>query len=205
MTRDHDEIDTIDLSGDPISPADLNALHSRLVSGAHEAGLLDVAYRTIDTPVGPLLLAATPEGLVRVAYHQEGFEAVLMNLATKVSPRILEAPGRLDRAARELEEYFARRRQSFDLPVDLRLSSGFRRRVLGYLPNIDYGQTASYQNVAAAVDNPKAVRAVGSACATNPLPLIIPCHRVVRSDGNPGSYLGGPATKRQLLEMESAA
>ena len=120
--------------------------------------------------------------------EREGPDAVLGELATRVSPRILEAPRRLDVTARQLEEYFARRRRRFDLPLDMSLSSGFRRTVLTYLSNIAYGQTASYGAVAAAVDNPKAVRAVGSACATNPLPLIIPCHRVIRSDGVTGAY-----------------
>lgn len=169
------------------------------------AGVLDLAYRTMDTPVGTLLLAATPIGLVRVAYQQEDIDAVLFDLAARISPRVLEAPRRLDAAARQIDEYFDGRRHRFDLPLDLRLSSGFRRQVLDYLPHIGYGQTASYQTVAANLNNPKAVRAVGSACATNPLPLVIPCHRVIRSDGRPGSYLGGADTKSRLLEMEAAA
>ena len=184
---------------------DLTALHQRLVTEADIAGLLDISYRTLDTPVGTLLLAATPSGLLRVAYQQEDLEKVLAELAVKVSPRILEAPGRLDGSVRQLEEYFDGRRHRFDLPLDLSLSSGFRRRVLDYLPAIAYGHTASYQVVASAVDNPRAVRAVGSACATNPLPLVIPCHRVIRSDGLIGSYLGGADAKRRLLELEAAA
>ena len=186
-------------------PADdvMAALHARLTAQAEAAGLLDVAYRTVDTPVGTLLLAATPAGLVRVAYEREGIDTVLERLASKVSPRILRAPRRLDGAARQLEEYFARHRTPFDLPLDLSLSGGFRRSVLSYLPAIGYGQTASYQSVAAAVHNPKAVRAVGTACATNPLPLVIPCHRVIRSDGQLGAYLGGPEIKHQLLDMEA--
>jgi methylated-DNA-[protein]-cysteine S-methyltransferase len=183
----------------------MTALHARLVSDAQAAGLLDLGYRTLDTPVGTLLLAATPAGLVRVAFSQEGVEDVLAELAVKISPRILAAPGRLDDTVRQLEEYFAGRRHRFDLPLDLSLSSGFRRTVLAYLPRITYGQTASYSTVAAAVDNPRAVRAVGSACATNPLPLIIPCHRVIRSDGLAGSYRGGSDVKRLLLNMEAAA
>ena len=130
---------------------------------------------------------------------------MLLNLAGRISPRILETPRRLDEAARQLEEYFAGRRTAFDLPLDLRLSAGFRRSVLAYLPAIGYGQTASYQSVAAAVHNPKAVRAVGTACATNPLPVVIPCHRVIRSDGQLGAYLGGPEIKHQLLDLEAAA
>jgi methylated-DNA-[protein]-cysteine S-methyltransferase len=187
------------------SPPDMTALHRRLVAEADAAGLLDISYRTADTPLGTLLLAATPAGLLRVAFQREDREEVLAELTAKVSPRILEAPGRLDGTVRQLEEYFAGRRHHFDLPLDLSLSSGFRRRVLGYLPGIAYGQTASYQVVASAVDNPRAVRAVGSACATNPLPLVIPCHRVIRSDGLIGSYRGGADTKRLLLELEGAA
>jgi methylated-DNA-[protein]-cysteine S-methyltransferase len=188
-----------------LTDPDLSALRVRLAEQAEAKGLLDIAYRTIDSPVGTLLLASTPVGLVRVAYEREGLEAVLQTLATKVSPRILSVPGRLDRAARQLDEYFARNRQRFDLPLDMSLATGFRRQVLGYLPSIAYGQTASYATVATALENPKAVRAVGSACAGNPLPLVIPCHRVVRSDGQAGEYIGGPETKRRLLNLEAAA
>jgi methylated-DNA-[protein]-cysteine S-methyltransferase len=182
---------------------ELTALYARLVVQAEDEGLLDVAYRTFDTPVGTLLLAATPTGLVRVAYEREGIDAVLLNLAGKISPRILRAPRRLDEAVRQLEDYFAGRRTTFDLQLDLSLSAGFRRLVLAYLPAISYGQTASYQSVAAAVQNPKAVRAVGTACATNPLPVVVPCHRVIRSDGQVGAYLGGPEIKHQLLDLEA--
>jgi methylated-DNA-[protein]-cysteine S-methyltransferase len=185
--------------------SDLAGLHARLTARADAAGLLDIAYRTFDTPVGTLLLAATPTGLVRIAYEREGFEAVLESLGRKVSTRVLEAPERLDITARQLEEYFARRRHRFDLPLDLALLGGFRRTVLTYLPGIGYGRTATYATVAAAVNNPKAVRAVGTACATNPLPLVVPCHRVIRSDGAIGAYLGGTATKRQLLDLEATA
>lgn len=178
-------------------------LHQRLVTAANAAGLLDVAYRTLDTPVGALLLAATPEGLVRVAYAREDHDHVLERLARDVSPRILRAPGRLDVAARELDEYFAGRRDAFDLPLDLRLAHGFRRTVLAHLPEIGYGQTASYAALAKAAGNPKAVRAVGSACANNPLPVVLPCHRVVRSDGTLGEYVGGAEAKRTLLELEA--
>jgi methylated-DNA-[protein]-cysteine S-methyltransferase len=180
-------------------------LHRRLVDAADAGGILDVAYRTIDTPVGSLLLAATEEGLVRVAYPGQGHEQVLAKLAERVSPRILLAPRRLDAVALELDEYFAGRRDSFDLPLDWRLSHGFRRRVLAYLPRIGYGHTASYATVAAGAGNPRAVRAVGTACATNPLPIVVPCHRVVRSDGTIGGYAGGPQAKRTLLALEAAA
>lgn len=178
-------------------------LHARLLAAAEADGLLDVAYRTLDTPVGQLLLAATEIGLVRVAYGDH--EAILAALVERISPRILNAPARLDAVARELDEYFAGTRRTFDLPLDHRLSSGFRREVLAHLPEIAYGTTASYAAVAELAGNPKAVRAVGTACATNPLPVVVPCHRVVRSDGSAGGYAGGPEAKLALVRLESAA
>lgn len=180
-------------------------LHRRLVEAANAAGVLDVAYRTIDTPVGTLLLAATQKGLVRVAYASQGHDRVLDGLARDVSPRILQDPARLDRVAREIEEYFAGRRRVFGVPLDLQLSHGFRRTVLSHLPEIGYGQTASYAAIAKASGNPKAVRAVGSACASNPLPVVVPCHRVVRSDGTMGQYVGGVGVKEALLTLEATA
>jgi methylated-DNA-[protein]-cysteine S-methyltransferase len=203
MTTGEPDRETVELFGSPPDADQLASLHARLAALAEEEGLLDVAYRTLDTPVGTLLLAATPTGLVRVAYESEDLDTVLGRLASRISPRILHAPGRLDEAARQLDAYFDGRRTRFDLAVDLTLSAGFRRSVLSYLPAIGYGQTASYQSVAAAVDNPKAVRAVGSACATNPLPLVIPCHRVIRSDGQLGGYVGGSEIKHRLLDLEA--
>ena len=187
------------------TPGDLNRLHERLAAVAQRDGILDVAYRTVDSPVGPLLLAATDAGLVRVAYASEGHDTVLQLLADRISPRILDAPARLDRPARELEEYFAGRRRAFDLPLDWRLSAGFRRTVLTHLPEIGYGHTASYASVAGLAGNPKAVRAAATACATNPLPVVVPCHRVIYSDGRMGRYLGGPDAKRTLLTLEAPA
>lgn len=185
--------------------ATYDRLRARLALAAEASELLDVAYRTVDSPVGPLLLAATPEGLVRVAYAREDHDAVLARLASRISPRILHAPARLDPVARELDEYFAGRRRAFDLPLDLRLSTGFRRAVLARLRDIGYGSTASYATVAAAAGSPAAVRAVGTACATNPLPVVVPCHRVVRSDGSIGRYVGGTEAKQALLTLEAAA
>jgi methylated-DNA-[protein]-cysteine S-methyltransferase len=185
-------------------PATLTTLHDRLADRAAAEGLLDVAYRTVDSPVGTLLLAATPLGLTRVAYEREGHDAVLSRLAEQVSPRVLHAPARLDGAARELDEYFAGRRRVFELPLDMRLAHGFRRTVLTHLRDIAYGSTESYAVVAAAAGSPAAVRAVGTACANNPLPVVVPCHRVIRSDGSSGQYLGGPEAKRQLLSLERA-
>ncbi|GAA2425961.1 methylated-DNA--[protein]-cysteine S-methyltransferase [Mycolicibacterium llatzerense] len=186
-------------------PDRLADLHSRLAAAAARDGVLDVAYRTVDSPVGPLLLAATDQGLIRVAYAREDHDAVLQHLADKVSPRILLAPARLDAVARELDEYFGRARRTFDVPLDWRLAAGFRAAVLHHLPEIGYGRTASYADVAALAGSPKAVRAVGTACAKNPLPVVVPCHRVVRSDGAMGGYLGGPEAKRLLLDLEAAA
>jgi methylated-DNA-[protein]-cysteine S-methyltransferase len=193
------------LASERVAPSTLAALHERLADAAQREGVLDVAYRTVDTPVGSLLLAATPRGLVRVAFASEGHDAALAMLATRVSPRVLHAPARLDVVARELDEYFAGRRRSFDVPLDLSLSAGFRRLVLGHLPDIGFGRTETYAQVATAVGNPRAVRAVGSACATNPLPVVVPCHRVLRTDGSLGGYLGGVDVKRTLLQLESAA
>jgi methylated-DNA-[protein]-cysteine S-methyltransferase len=187
----------------PGDASDLRRLHTRLAEAAQRDGILDVAYRTVDSPVGSLLLAATEAGLVRVAYASEDHDAVLQALADRISPRILSAPARLDRIARELDEYFGGRRRTFDLPLDWRLSAGFRRAVLGHLTEIGYGQTASYAAVAGLAGNPRAVRAAASACATNPLPVVVPCHRVVRSDGRTGRYLGGPDAKRTLLTLEA--
>jgi methylated-DNA-[protein]-cysteine S-methyltransferase len=187
------------------SADDLGALHARLATAAQAQGLLDIAYRVVDSPVGALLIAATELGLVRVAYASEGHDAVLQNLADRISPRILLAPGRLDTAARQLDEYFAAKRHDFSVPLDWRLSAGFRNTVLRHLPEIGYGHTASYAAVAKLAGNPNAVRAVGSACATNPLPVVVPCHRVVRSDGAMGGYLGGVEAKRILLTLEAAA
>jgi methylated-DNA-[protein]-cysteine S-methyltransferase len=189
----------------PVDPHELESLHRKLSEAAEREGLLDVAYRTVDSPVGSLLLAATSRGLVRVAFAGEGHDAVLQTLATRLSPRILRSPSRLDDVARELDEYFAGHRRTFDLPLDLSLSSGFRRTVLDHLPDIAFGRTETYTQVATAVGNPRAVRAVGSACATNPLPVVVPCHRVLRSDGSLGGYLGGLDAKRALLALESTA
>jgi methylated-DNA-[protein]-cysteine S-methyltransferase len=183
----------------------MSRLHARLITQAQHEGILDVAYRTMDTPAGSLLLAATEQGLVKVAYAVQDHTAVLQQLSDRVSPRILHAPGRLDEASRQIEEYFDGRRRQFDLPLDWRLSKGFRRDVLRHLARIGYGSTESYAQVALASGSPRAVRAVGTACATNPLPLVVPCHRVVRSDGSAGQYVGGADAKRILLTLETAA
>lgn len=192
----------VPIQGDGIGMAELRG---RLAVAAEDRGLLDVAYRTIDTPVGQLLLAATQIGLVRVAFEREGFDAVLESLAAEISPRVLEAPRRLDEVAFEIDDYFAGRRHVFDVPLDYALSSGFRRMVQRYLPHIGYGRTSAYWEVAASIGRPRAARAVGTACAMNPLPVVVPCHRVLRADGGLGDYIGGVDVKSTLLRLEKAA
>ncbi|MCZ4327733.1 methylated-DNA--[protein]-cysteine S-methyltransferase [Brachybacterium paraconglomeratum] len=189
----------------PLPDPALAGLRALLVQQADDAGLVEVAYRTLDTPLGPLLLAATAQGLVRVAFEREDFDAVLAALASRVSPRVLEAPRRLDEAAVELEEYFTGTRRRFDLPLDRALSTGFREKVQRVLPRIDYGSTRSYKEIAELVGSPRAVRAVGAACATNPLPIVVPCHRVLRTDGALGGYVGGLDAKTALLTLERTA
>ena len=189
----------------PDDAGPLSRLRDRLGLAAEAEGLLDVAYTTVDSPVGALLLAATPRGLVRVAYDVEDHDRVLDTLSHRISPRVLRAPRRLDAAARELDEYFGGRRRVFDLPLDLSLSAGFRQLVQRHLPEITYGQTRTYGQVAELVGNPRAVRAVGTACATNPLPVVVPCHRVLRADGAVGGYIGGTGAKKALLRLEAAA
>jgi len=202
MRPDEDDAALLNLIDAP--PVDLQRLRERLALAAAGEGVLDIAYRTIDTPVGKLLLAATERGLLRIGFEREGFDAVLEGLAERVSPRLLHEPRRLDGAALELEEYFEGRRDAFDLPLDLRLSRGFRQDVLARLRLVRYGATTTYAGLAAAAGRPRAVRAAASACATNPLSIVVPCHRVLRSDGGLGGYLGGLDVKRALLRLEAA-
>ena len=187
----------------PVDQDHLKRLHARLEREAQAGDLLDIAYRTVDSAVGPLLLAATPLGLLRVAVANESHDSVRQNLSQRISPRILEAPTRLDPVARQLEEFFTGLRHSFDVALDWSLSQGFRRTVLEHLnTDVGYGTTTSYAALASLSGSPKAVRAVGTACATNPIPIVVPCHRVIRSDGTVGAYRGGPAAKRVLLDLE---
>jgi methylated-DNA-[protein]-cysteine S-methyltransferase len=170
---------------------------------ARAAGLLDVAVATEDTPVGRLVLARTPRGLVRVAYAP--LETVEQELATRISPRVLESPAALDEERRQLDDYFAGRRRSFELDLDWQLARGFSGEVLHAIARIPFGGTASYRDVAGDAGNARAVRAAGTACAKNPLVVVVPCHRVVRSDGGIGGYAGGLDAKRTLLALEGAA
>src|SRR5882724_9591178 len=188
-TTDSQIIDDLTFASD--ETVAFGRLRARLAEQADRDGLLDLSYRIMDSPVGPLLLAATPAGLVRVAFERENHEDVLVELSEAISPRILRSPRGVDDIARQLDEYFAGLRRVFEVPVDLRLSKGFRRVVLEHLREIPFGVTESYTVVARAAGNPGAVRAAGSACATNPIPLVVPCHRVVRRDGTFGQYRGG--------------
>lgn len=170
---------------------------------ADSDGLVEVAYARVDSPLGELLLAATPRGLVRVDYGVRGFDVELERLATLISPRVLELPERLDPARRELDEFFSGRRREFDLPLDWRLTSGFRRRVLRATARIPFGDTSTYAGVARAAGSPAAHRAAGTALGSNPLPIVVPCHRVLRTGGAIGGYGGGLERKRALLALES--
>lgn len=186
-----------------MSTEHLDGLRAGLAERAAEAGVLDVAYREIDSPLGRLLIAATEVGVVRVAFAIEDHDLVLTDLAARVSPRVLQAPRRLDDVAAAMDDYLGGRARHVEVPVDLRLLAGYRRQVVEALPTIGYGRTATYAELAESTGRPRAVRAVGSACANNPVPLVLPCHRVVRSDGSDGGYRGGPEAKRQLLALEA--
>jgi len=163
-------------------------------------GLLDVAYASVDSPLGPLVVAATPRGLARVSYGDE--DAVLLELAAKLSPRILESPARLDVARRELSEYFDGKRQTFDLPLDWSLTRGFASKVLRQTARIPFGQTSTYAEVAGRAGSPRGVRAAGNALGANPMPVVVPCHRVLRTGGALGGYTGGIERKQFLLGLE---
>lgn len=171
--------------------------------GSDLAGL-GVAYRIVESPFGALLVAATAEGVVRVAFEREDHDQVLANLSNDIGSSTAPSPHCTDDVARQFDEYFDGRRQCFELAIDLQLVEGFRREVVLQLGFIPYGSTATYAAVANAIGRAKAVRAVGSACAQNPIPIVVPCHRVVRSDGSIGQYLGGSEMKAALLAMESA-
>lgn len=173
-----------------------------LAARAEREGLVDVAWGTVDTPCGELLVAGTEQGLVAVGLREH--DAVLERLARQVSPRVLRAPGRVDAARRQLDEYFGGHRRRFELPLDWSLAHGFRLTVLHELVRVPFGEVVTYGELARRADNPRAVRAVGSAMATNPLPVVVPCHRVLRTGGQLGNYGGGIEMKRWLLTMEGA-
>lgn len=171
---------------------------------AAEAGVLDVAYAFVDSPLGKLTVAGTPRGLVRVSFPSEPADAVVENLADRLSPRVLEAPARLDEIRRELDDYFEGRRTEFGLTIDWSLTSGFYRKVLRATNRIRYGNVRTYSEVAASAGSPRAVRAAGSALGSNPMPIVVPCHRVLRTGGGLGGYGGGLEVKEYLLRLEGA-
>lgn len=180
-------------------PTDAAEAAARFAAGARS----DIVYAVLDSPVGILVAATTAKGLVRLSYaEQSGVDPVLETLATRLSPRILEAPARLDRVRREIDEYFAGRRVAFDLPVDLSLVGAFTRRVLRATATIPFGQTSTYGAVAARAGAPRGARAAGNALGANPIPIVIPCHRVLRAGGAIGGYTGGLDIKRTLLAVE---
>jgi len=182
----------------------MKASLQRLAERADTEGLLDVAYANVDSPFGPLLVAATSRGLVRVNLPAYDPEQTLEELATRISPRVLEAPARLDDARRELDLYFEGRLTEFDLPLDWRLTDGFRKKVQRAIARIPYGKTRSYTEIARSAGNERAVRAAGTACGSNPLPIVVPCHRVLRSGGALGGYGGGLPMKEALLRLEGS-
>jgi methylated-DNA-[protein]-cysteine S-methyltransferase len=178
-----------------------NAL-DRLTQRAAAEGLLDVAYTSADSPFGTLLLATTPRGLVRVGLPNQDAEELLDDLAARVSPRLLEAAAPLDEVRRELDLYFEGKLTEFDLPIDWQLTDGFRKKVQWAINRIPYGQTRSYTEMARSAGNERAVRAAGTACGSNPIPIVVPCHRVLRSGGGLGGYGGGLPMKEALLRLE---
>jgi len=175
-------------------------LERRLARRATEEGLVDVAYAAVDSPVGRLTVAGTKRGLVLVGYGPH--EPLVERLAERLSPRVLEAPARLDDARRELDEYFEGRRRDFELPLDWSLARGFSQRVLRATAAIPFGEVSTYAGVAARAGSPRAVRAAGNALGSNPLPVVVPCHRVLRSGGGLGGYTGGLDKKEYLLRLE---
>jgi methylated-DNA-[protein]-cysteine S-methyltransferase len=181
-----------------------DALLPELEPAAAAAGLLDVAFATLDSPLGRLLLAATPRGLVRLAYldDDEEQDRVLEQLAARVSPRILASPRRLDGPRRELEQYFAGDRRTFELPLDWQLTRGFGRRVLRATAQVPFGSFTTYKQVATQAGSPRGSRAAGNALGANPIPIIVPCHRVLHASGGLGGYTGGVERKRTLLAIE---
>ena len=188
-----------------LRPGESAALAARTAARAADEGFAEVAYATVDSPVGRLVTVATPRGLARIAYELEngGLDSILDDVALKLSPAIVEAPGRLDEVRRELEEYFEGRRQDFDVALDWSLSTpGFRRRVLQACAQIPFGATSTYKQMAIAAGSPTAFRAAGGALGSNPIPIVVPCHRVLSSGGGLGGYTGGLERKRTLLSIE---
>jgi methylated-DNA-[protein]-cysteine S-methyltransferase len=204
--EDHTELEQSLREAPRPAPAAWERVRGELAGAAERSGLIDVAFERHETPLGVVLVGATSEGLVRLGLPAEQESTVLEQLAERVSPRVLHASREsLTQTRRELDEYFGGSRREFCIPLDWRLTSGFRREVLRATAEIPYGQTASYRDVAARAGSPGATRAAGSALATNPLPIIVPCHRVLRTGGGLGGYAGGLEAKTALLHLEGAA
>ncbi|MEO6058480.1 MAG: methylated-DNA--[protein]-cysteine S-methyltransferase [Candidatus Limnocylindria bacterium] len=184
--------------------ADAAGFAEALARRAADAGLLDVAFATADSPMGELTVFVTPRGLVRLAYPGEREDELLAELAARVSPRILRAPGPTDQVRRELDDYFAGRRQAFDVPLDWTLVRGFAQGVLRATARVPFGAVTTYGQVAAHAGSPRGARAAGNALGSNPIPIVVPCHRVLHADGGLGGYTGGLDRKRFLLTLEGS-
>jgi methylated-DNA-[protein]-cysteine S-methyltransferase len=191
-----------DLARPPDVELDADQLMARLGPRAEAAGLVDVAYASLDSPVGELLVAVTPRGLVRVSFATEVAEQVLEELAERVSPRVLRLPRRTDEVRRELDEYFAGSRRRFEIPVDWSLVRGFAQGVLRATAMVPFGQVTTYRQMAEAAGSPRASRAAGNALGSNPIPIVVPCHRVLHTGGGLGGYAGGLERKKLLLTLE---
>lgn len=174
----------------------------RFTERAADEGLLDVAYSFVDSPLGRLLVAATPKGLVKLSYPHQDPDTELEDLAVRVSPRVLEEPARLDEVRRELDDYFAGRRRDFELEIDWSLTRGFAGKILRATARIPFGRTLSYREIATRAGNARASRAAGNALGSNDIPIVVPCHRVLRTGGALGGYTGGLEKKVFLLELE---
>ena len=183
-------------------PFDPASLRSALARRAADEGLLDVAYGTYDSPLGTLTVMVTPRGLARLSYPGEGVQDQLQQLADRISPRILEAPEQTDKVRRQLDAYFAGQRAAFEVPIDWRLVRGFAGDVLRATARIPFGSVSSYREVATAAGSPNAYRAAGNALGSNPIPIVVPCHRVLHAGGGLGGYTGGIDRKRYLLRLE---
>jgi methylated-DNA-[protein]-cysteine S-methyltransferase len=193
------------LSPPDLRPGEAAALAARTAARAADEHVAQIAYARVDSPVGRLVAVTTSRGLVRIAYELEndGLDSILDDVALKLSPAIVEAPAKLDAVRRQLEEYFASRRQDFDIALDWSLTTtGFRRRVLQECARIPFGATSTYKQMAVAAGSPTAFRAAGGALGSNPIPIVVPCHRVLASSGGLGGYTGGLPRKRLLLSLE---
>lgn len=186
----------------PVDPQAAASAAAAFIARAEADGLVDVAYAHVDTPFGSFLVAATARGLVRVAFEDERASGVLDGLAARISPRVLERPARLDDVRRQLEEYFDGRRRRFELPLDWSLSTGFARKVLQATARIPFGKVSSYGEMATRAGSPRAARAAGNALGSNPIPIVVPCHRVLHTGGGLGGYGGGLPMKEALLRLE---